>query len=369
MDIGICDFCNAPTPSEELHRVGSHLLCEGCEEDALICERCGEPLLADDNGGTNSFPLCRNCYNEAYTSCNQCDELLRLDQAYYTEDDDDRPLCYDCYCNSAREEKWIEQYSFKPDPIFYGEGPRFMGLEVELDIGGFSHSNAKRLLDIANRNNELLYIKSDSSLENGFELVSHPCSLDFHMSAFPWKELFGEAIRMGYRGHSCSTAGIHIHLSCLALGSTTTTQEIVIGRIIFFFSKHWDEILIFSRRTQTQIDRWSRKYNFKDSPRDTLEDAKESSNGRYNCINILNPDTVEFRVFRSSLRLNTLLAALQFVDAICDAAISLTDDEMQNLSWQQFVKDLDPSRRKELIEYLKIRQLYVNDAVQVEEDL
>jgi len=370
METGICDICVETFPYDDLHSVGRHVLCDDCfENNTLICSSCGEPLMSEENAGSDSFALCLSCRNEAYTQCCECDELLRLDQAYYTEDDDDRPLCYDCYYNSTREEKWIEQYSYKPDPIFYGEGPRFYGLEVELDIGGFSHSNAKRLLAIANRDLELLYIKADSSLDNGFELVSYPCSLDFHMSKFPWKELLEAAIQMGYRGHQTSTAGAHIHLSRLALGSTTTTQEIVIGRIIFFFSKHWDEILIFSRRTQAQIDRWARKYNFKDSPRDTLEDAKESSNGRYNCINILNPDTVEFRIFRSSCRFETIMAALQFVDAICDAAISLTDEEMQNLSWQQFVKDLDPSRKKELIEYLKIRQLYHNEKISAEEDL
>jgi hypothetical protein len=369
VETGICDFCNEPTPSDELHRVGSQLLCEGCEEDALICERCGEPLLADDNGGTDSFPLCRNCYNEAYTNCNQCDELLLLNQAYYTEDDNDRPLCYDCYCNSAREEQWIEQYSFKPDPIFYGEGPRFFGVELEMENGGFSHSNAKKLLNIANIDHELLYIKSDSSLENGFEVVSHALSIDKHANMMPWKELLDEAIKMGYLSHKSSSAGLHCHVSRLAFGRSTATQESSISRVIFFFEKNWDQILIFSRRSQSQIDRWARRYGLKNTPRDTMEGAKESGNGRYCSVNILNPDTIEFRVFRGTLLLSTLLATLQFVDAICDAATSLSDEKMQALSWQQFVIDLDPLKRKELVEYLKKRRLYINDPVLCEEDV
>jgi len=189
------------------------------------------------------------------------------------------------------------------------------------------------------------------------------------MSKFPWKELLEAAIQMGYRGHQTNTSGIHIHLSRIALGSKEALQENAISKIIFFFEKHWDEILIFSRRSQAQIDHWARRYGFKNTPKDIMDGAKETGNGRYCSVNILPADTVEIRAFRSSCRFETIMAALQFVDAICDAAISLTDEEMQNLSWQQFVKDLDPSRRKELIEYLKIRQLYHNEKISAEEDL
>jgi hypothetical protein len=372
METENCYYCDEVFAIEDLRSVDSHLLCENCLEDqTLICSRCGESLLVDNNAGSENFALFRSCYDEAYTNCSNCNDLLRLSEAYYTEadNDDKTPLCYDCYCERNEREKGIRSYNYKPDPIFYGSGNRKFGFEIEVDFGGFNHKNAKRLLDIANRDFELIYIKSDSSLDNGFEIVTHPCDLYFFMNTFPWKELLDETIKMGYRGHSCSTAGMHIHLGRVALSSKITNQEIVISRIIFFFAKHWDEILIFSRRNQAQIDRWARKYSFKNSPRDTMEGAKESSNSRYNCINILNPETVEFRVFRSSLKLGTIIAALQFVDAICDAAISMTDEEMQALSWQQFVKDLDPLNRKELVEYLKIRQLYVNEKIECEEDV
>ena len=39
--------------------------------------------------------------------------------------------------------------------------------------------------------------------------------------------------------------------------------------------------------------------------------------GRYQGINLQNDNTVEFRMFRGTLKLNTFIAALQFVDCIC----------------------------------------------------
>jgi hypothetical protein len=368
METGICYYCGEASPIEDLRSVDSHLLCEDDYEDqTLTCSRCGERLLVDNNAGSENFVLCQSCYDEAYTNCSRCSDLLRLSEAYYTEADDETPLCYDCYCERTEPEKWIEIYSYKPDPIFYGTGPRFFGLELEMENAGFSHSNAKRLLDIANKNHDLLYIKSDSSLDEGFEAVTHCCSLSYHINNFPWDAILQEAASMGYRSHQTRNSGLHIHVSRLAFGTSATKQESCISRVIYFFEKNWDQILIFSRRSQAQMDRWARRYGYKNTPRDTMEGAKESGNGRYCSINILPADTVEFRVFRGSLRLNTVIAALQFVDAVCDAAIYLTDEEMQALSWQQFVKDLDQSRRKELVEYLKIRQLYVNEKIECEE--
>jgi hypothetical protein len=46
--------------------------------------------------------------------------------------------------------------------------------------------------------------------------------------------------------------------------------------------------------------------------------------------------------------------------------VNLTDSEMQNISWSEFVSYIN---EKELINYLKRRKLYVNEPVTVSEDL
>lgn len=83
-------------------------------------------------------------------------------------------------------------------------------------------------------------------------------------------------------------------------------------------------------------------------------------------MNLQNGDTVELRIFRGSLRWNTLIATLQLVDRICDMALYLSDQELQSLSWTTFAAGC---QAPELIRYLKERRLYVNDPVEAEAEV
>lgn len=65
------------------------------------------------------------------------------------------------------------------------------------------------------------------------------------------------------------------------------------------------------------------------------------------------------------LKLNTLCATLQLVDKICETAMNLDDDELEALSWSEFVSRIT---EPQLIQYLKERRLYVNEETNDEED-
>ena len=71
-------------------------------------------------------------------------------------------------------------------------------------------------------------------------------------------------------------------------------------------------------------------------------------------------------MFRGTLKLNTLLATLQLVNRICDVAFTLSDEEMQGLSWSDFVASIT---EPELIQYLKERRLYINEEITGEEEM
>ena len=73
-------------------------------------------------------------------------------------------------------------------------------------------------------------------------------------------------------------------------------------------------------------------------------------------------------MFRGTLKYNTIIATLELVDKICDIAFNLSDEELQKLSWSEFVVSLDENAHSELITYLKERRLYVNSPVYGEED-
>lgn len=83
-------------------------------------------------------------------------------------------------------------------------------------------------------------------------------------------------------------------------------------------------------------------------------------------MNLTNGDTIEFRMFRGTLKSNTLLATLQMVDHICDVALYLSDDELRELSWSSFVGGI---KEPELIQYLKERNLYINEPIAAEGEI
>ena len=85
-------------------------------------------------------------------------------------------------------------------------------------------------------------------------------------------------------------------------------------------------------------------------------------------MNITNFDTIEIRIFKGTLRWNTFMATLELVDAVCENAMYLNDDEIRKQSWNDFVMGIC-SENRELIKYLKEKRLYVNEPFENEEEV
>ena len=114
------------------------------------------------------------------------------------------------------------------------------------------------------------------------------------------------------------------------------------------------------------MNRWSARYGYEKTGKQILDKAKKGNTGRYAAVNLCPYQTIEFRLFRGTLKCNTLLAALELVNAICDIAMTMTEDEIANQSWSEFVSLIS---EPELIAYLKERRLYVNEITENEEDI
>ena len=348
--------------------VGEDMICESCaDEETVICSHCGERIYWDDNAGDERTPLCQHCYDRWYQSCSCCGRILHEDDVYYRSRDDDEPLCLTCY-NREHDYRTIQDYYYKPEPLFRGDGPRYFGVELEIDEAGEDNDSARRIMEIANGNGlENLYCKHDGSLDDGFELVTHPMTLEYHMKEMPWAKVLQEAIRLGYVSHQTTTCGLHVHVNRDAFGASEAEQDAVIARILYFFEKNWEELLKFSRRTPRQLEHWAARYGYKDQPKELLDHAKKGSHGgRYTSVNLTNADTIEFRIFRGTLKYNTLIATLQLVDRVCDVALFLTDDQIKAMSWTTFVAGCT---QPELVQYLKERRLYINEPVESGEEI
>lgn len=368
----ICCSCGCEINQGDELYVGEDVICEDCaEEECYHCDYCGDLVWHDDDFGDDYTNLCENCYNNYYHRCSQCNQLLNENNSFWY---DDEVYCEDCYNNRVEEDnEYINDYSYKPEPIFYTNNNelnnRFYGIELEVDKGGKYSNNAEILIDTANIHEEKIYIKSDGSLDDGFEIVSHPMTLNYHLDEMDWESILETARSLGYRSHDTSTCGYHIHVSRNSLGNTYDEQEDVISRIMYFIELHWNEMLKFSRRTESNMNRWSSRLGYEKTSKEVLEKAKQGGRGRYVAINLENNSTVEFRMFRGTLKYNTFIATLKMVDNIINLAINLNDDDINALSWIDFVSHLDYYMNFELIQYLKERNLYVNEPIFVEEEV
>ena len=361
----ICECCGGSFTEEDMAEFEGQTLCSDCLSiETTFCSCCGERIWVNNNSGDSHTTLCENCYETYYTHCNDCDRIIHRDSACYY---DDYPYCQSCY-DRCSDERSIKDYGYKPEPIFYGNGNRFFGVELEVDDAGEDEDNAYTVIRTANRSgNEHIYCKHDGSLDDGFEIVTHPMTLDYHLNEMPWKNVLSELRSMSYCSHSTGSCGLHVHVNRSTFGDTTEKQEACIGRVLYFFEKFWAELLKFSRRTNGQLERWAARYGYKDNPKEMLDHAKKGCcNGRYSCINLQNYYTIEFRVFRGTLKYNTLIATLQLVNRVCSVAFSFSDEEVRALSWSEFVSYCT---EPELVQYLKERRIYINEPVECEEEI
>ncbi|MDD3570370.1 MAG: amidoligase family protein [Lachnospiraceae bacterium] len=364
-EVFICPHCGEEHEICDGYEMGEEIYCCNCIDDlTVVCQDCGERIWADNDAGDENISLCQSCYDRNYTTCSRCDRLIHVNDAYYEDDDEDEPYCYNCHIQYDSSTS-LHGYSYRPDPIFYGEGNRYLGVELEIDRGGKSSYHAQKICEVANGEEELIYIKTDGSLDDGLEIVTHPMTLDYHMTQTPWQAIVNKALELGYKSHQTSTTGLHCHVNRTSLGETVEEQEVTISKVLFFVERFWDELLRFSRRTEYQVNRWAARYGLKERPKDVLDHAKKSGLGRYSCVNITNYETIEFRLFRGTVEYNAIIATLQLVNEICNVAFLMTESELSVMSWHGFLERLT---QPELITYLKERRLYVNEPVETEED-
>jgi hypothetical protein len=301
----ICSHCGAIIEDDEQYEtINGNPVCSDCvERYATYCDHCGAVIWTTDAYGDDSTTLCERCYNNYYTHCHNCGDLVHENDAYRIDGYD---YCSECYSDEMDSSNSINEYGYKPTPIFYGNDRRYFGVELEIDEGGKDSDYADELLEIGNATNDHIYIKTDGSLDDGLEIVTHPMTLDYH-KGFCWDEIMHKAIRLGYRSHQTSTCGLHaegrsqaeplyrshqtstcglhVHVNRDSLGDSYEEQESVISRILYFVEQHWNEMLKFSRRSEVSMNRWASRYGYESSPKAIMEKAKKGNCGRYAAVN------------------------------------------------------------------------------------
>ena len=391
-----CSHCEEIIDNECIHfDEDSNIICQDCfDDDYFICNECGkiysrihEHWIEGEN-----ILICDDCFNENYICCDNCNECVRADRttqvtvdgmrtefwcpscvgyhawqcdecgeffSYDVEDFDG--ICPDCYnskpqkCENIKDwiaPKGVRDYNYKPYACFcpdYNKETIYYGFELECENKG--EDDNSETADFVNEKLGYTYIKHDGSLDNGMEIVSHPATLEYHMSKRKiYEELFAEMRESGWRSHDTETCGLHVHISLEALEAR---NPFAVHNLLIMYDRFWEHLKKFSRRTDEKLDRWARRYIAKHTPYESLKDDAKDCTERYTAVNLKNPHTVEIRIFRGTLNVNTFFATLQLVSVLAEKAVELGDSaqRVNAITWEEAVR----SDYKELNEYLALR--------------
>jgi hypothetical protein len=309
---------------------------------------------------------CTNCANKIYDegggrdywrNCDACDDIQHTDNMLSWNDGRYCEYCYDnnvYTCDDCSEQYWdgdghdcetdegvIHSYSYRPSPYFFGKGQYHLGFELEVEARNESrYAGAEIAQDTLGSH---AYMKDDGSLSDGFEIVTHPHTLQAYQTDFDW-EFTSKLKREGFRSWNTDTCGLHVHVSRTAFG----TGESPWGRsdrdqLILKRQSHELRFMKLIYDNQRQVERIAGRAGnhyatFQDKGK-LVPKVKygNQTSGRYSAINTENDATLEVRVFKGSLRKERVLSALEFVTASVEYTRDLkVTSKNQALSWLRF---------------------------------
>jgi len=322
-----------------------YYVCDDCAtEIGHCCNDCGE-WYEDDccRLGADDEWYCEDCWDNTFTYCDECGEVIYQSDEVYDEDSD-RVLCQSCY-DDLHHGGTIRSYHHNPSLVFNNAGDddnltdKYIGTEVETECG-----DVKDRVEITadhGDNERYIYQMHDGSLDStGIECITQPMTKAF-WDAFDFEGWMSDLSDAGARSHDTNDCGLHVHLSRAWMDTTDTDEQAVfVGRMRQFIADNQQQVERFARRTANHWCEYTKSLYDEEK---TTCDKDERLNkhkacgkrgGRYQSVNNENYATIEFRIFRGTLNAETYRASVEFCLRLVDY---VTTHEEGTENWEDFV--------------------------------
>lgn len=319
--------------------VTTRLLCRDCAVQAATrtCASCEQAFAPwQEDGVVDGSPCCHTCHPRgaphqhhwpaASQPCACGTPAPQMEPCVWCAAPAPPPYpagpryCEDCRQTQrqAANEAWTPQFSVRQLQRPKRTYARF-GLELELELG-FHAVHSMGAIQHAAASPCWSY-HGDGSLNNGFELTTHPMTLEYYVEH---AQLIGERLAtmatMGMEARS--TCGLHIHIDRRAFTPLTFLRfaSLILNYpyFIFHLSRRTDEHWLNSyaslceadsatarRKAATQKARWFREGRY-----------GNLLTSRYVALNTEPARTVELRFFAATLVPAELRASIEFADAL-----------------------------------------------------
>lgn len=317
-----CGHCSEWVSELTYPSQGDRGLCRHCEDRwVVMCDRCTDTIDTYTHDHYTITEAGDSYYGDTY--CQDCCD----DHAVYCGRCDSYHLYEECSPDGL---DGLHDYNYKPDPVFHGTPTHpyaYFGVEVEMESRDGNGQDALDHFALAFGRDEFYY-KHDGSIysEDGFEMVSHPRTLDSWQALLPrLQDAMKRARRLGMRSWNTDTCGIHVHIDARTFGDSSAhlyrfTQFIyrneramarVAGRGSVSYSRYYDEI---NRPRMLAAD---------------IKDRKRfgGAGERYMAVNLGNRRTIEVRAFRGSLNAERIVANIEFLHALVEYTRHMTTQD------------------------------------------
>lgn len=276
-------------------------LCYGCADDAYTCDRCNIAVHGDYRCTTeDDWTFCDDCYQEAYF-CEECECTYG-----------DRDHARSCRSTPRR----VHNYGYKPDPEFQSivevdgdlsdyqklAATPFLGAELEIEVPEGDMNEALDIVESAF--GRKAYCKEDGSIEYGFEIVTHPMTLEAHKRLVDWS-FANRLSEIGCRSWNTRTCGLHVHISRSAFRGNL--------HMVMFQHLIINNDVEMARLAGRSSDRWASFHGIREDIQKRVKGQAYAA--RYEAVNTLPEETIEVRMFKGSLKPERILMALELVDA------------------------------------------------------
>lgn len=377
---------------KNIHDVNGCRICDECYQDKtqfVKCQICGKetfkPRLRTIYSHDKSFQdkveekfkltfeknaihVCQHCKEENFIVCTYCD-IIKLIEDGETH----------CQCRNER----VYEYNYKPKkPKFLAtKKPKvntlFLGFENECEVnivrgndypcddcdedsetcGGcdsYDEWNArennsafvKTLTDILG---PIVYCKTDGSLDTGFEIISEPMTYEYiYRNKNKFSKAFKAIARDGAYSFNANTTGFHVHLSRRAFINKEHIEKFT---YIIYKDKSLSEAIakrnscsyghIDSFNTDKELIRY-------------IKNGIENPEDRYKAVNFNNSNTIEVRIYKGNLNMDSVMLYLQHVVSIFNYT-ALAIKKHTDVSIDEYIKYVynRSSKYKELKKEIK----------------
>ena len=297
----------------------------------IDCERCGEEISMTNSIRHDGYRYCESCYDHI------CEEE---NESEYEEE---------------RRTEGVHSYGYKPQSLFFNSDGRtsrsyskitsddgtirgvpYMGMEIEVEDPSNRYNHNDIAQEVLEYTNNLVYLKEDCSLNNGFEIVTHPMTIGYlqnHSDGL--RSALSHLRSSGFRAWQTSTCGLHIHISKNSFKDAKHEMK-----FLYFVYMNKENMIKFSGRNSSyakyDIDSFVGASGWEGDKPTIMEVVKgvrkngefvPSAYERNLAVNRNNSHTHELRLFRPSLKFETVLAYGEFVHCLWEFTQVVTSSQ------------------------------------------